>query len=116
MPADSNLVLAASSARTTSGQGSALDIQSGTPRRGLDARVIVTAVSGTSPTLDVKIQHSADGSTWRDLAIGLDGSIAQVGEYFIPFETGLRYIRLAWTIGGTSPSFTFSADLVAGRP
>ena len=30
----------------------------------------ITAVSGTSPTLDIKFQDSADNSTWVDVASG----------------------------------------------
>jgi hypothetical protein len=66
----------------------------------------VTAKSGTSPTLDVKIQDSADDTTYADLltftqATGLTGERKTVS------GTVDQYLKIAYTIGGTDPSFTF---------
>lgn len=75
----------------------------------------VTAASGTTPTLDIKIQDSPDGSTWYDVpsfantqftTTGSERKAApNVGEKLGPF------IRLVWTLGGTSPDFTFQTDI-----
>jgi hypothetical protein len=59
-------VLTASAFTTTAAQGSAQDNSSSTSN-GCGAFLIVTSVSGTSPTGDVKIQHSADNVTYVDL-------------------------------------------------
>jgi hypothetical protein len=72
--------------------------------------VIVTAVSGTSPTLDVVVQESDDsGTNWYD--IYHFPRINATGQYrspLIPFTGNrIRYVR---TVGGTSPSFTMSLN------
>lgn len=114
---DANSVLQAVTTETATKTSAAVNLPSGTPRRGLKARVIVTAVSGTSPTFAPTIQESADNTTWNTLAAPVGGdTLTAVGEVFIPFETHLAYVRLLSTIGGTSPSFTYSADIGIARP
>lgn len=68
----------------------------------------VTAVSGTTPTLDIVIQESADGGTnWFDRYHM--ARITATGYYVTPFlrinGTRVRYIQ---TLTGTTPSFTRS--------
>src|SRR5689334_5902824 len=64
--AGSRISLLASAVRTASGNGSAVPI--GGSVKKLAAQIVVSAASGTSPTLDAKIQHSIDGgTTWFDL-------------------------------------------------
>lgn len=68
--------------------------------------VIVTAVSGTNPTLDVVVQESDDtGTNWYD--IYHFPRITATGQYRSPLIplVGNRY-RYVRTITGTSPSFT----------
>jgi len=76
----------------------------------------VTLVSGTTPTCAFVIQHSDDDSTYTDLATCLTASVTAAGEYFIPVETSKAYVRLKYTIAGTTPSFTTQADITMGRP
>lgn len=71
-----------------------------------DFSVLVTAVSGTNPTLDVVVQESDDsGTNWFD--IYHFPRITATGQYRSPLiplvGNRYRYIR---TVGGTSPSFT----------
>lgn len=84
--------------------------------------VDVTAVSGTSPTLDVKVQHACKygeyisdmqepenpgaADTRKTVAFQ---QITAAGTYSIRIRNFNKYIRLSYTIGGTTPSFTFSA-------
>ena len=86
------------------------------PFQWVKAVLYVTAKAGTTPTLDVKIQTSADTLSWTDLTNGaftqVTGStgLAYLESIQIPIFTG-KYIRFYWTITGTgSPSWTFSAD------
>jgi hypothetical protein len=68
--------------------------------------VIVTAVSGTNPTLDVVVQESDDtGTNWYDTYHF--PRITATGQYRSPLIplTGNRY-RYVRTVTGTSPSFT----------
>ena len=72
----------------------------------------VSAVSGTTPTLVVKVQHSADGTTWADLAT-FPSQNSVNGEYLevAAGTTVNRYLRAQWTVGGTTPSFNFELSL-----
>lgn len=72
--------------------------------------IVVTAVSGTNPTLDLVVQESTDsGTNWVDTYHF--PRITAAGQFRSPLIplTGnrIRYIR---TLGGTSPSFTSSLN------
>lgn len=73
--------------------------------------VVVTAVSGTTPTLDVAIEESPDnGTNW--IRIYEFPRITANGSYVSPklratYGTRFRYVR---TVGGTTPSFTMSLN------
>jgi hypothetical protein len=68
---------------------------------------VTGAVSGTSPTLDVKLQDSADGSSWADTGITFTQITATSARQQREFKArkGRGYLRLHATAGGTSPSF-----------
>lgn len=72
----------------------------------------VSEHAGTTPTLDVVVEHSHDGSTWATL-----GSFTQVtttdGSETKTFGPCRQHIRGKATLGGTNPvySFTLSGDL-----
>lgn len=97
---------AASAARTASGNSGAVlgfgDMVS------LRAQLDITAFAGTTPTLDVVLEDTIDGTNWYVV-----GTFAQkvatgreVINITIPFTDRLR---ARWTVGGTAgPSFTFS--------
>ncbi len=103
-------VVAASAARTVSGATGALPMTSGDE---LIVELEVTAVAGTSPTLDVSIEWSNDGGT--------DFAAAEPVDVFSPvgtpavlpyrgtrkFEKKGDHYRVVWTIGGVAPSYTF---------
>lgn len=68
----------------------------------------VGAVSGTTPTLDSKIQQSADGSTnWTDVAGATAAQRTATGVDTIVVSSGAaqRYLRYVGTIAGTTPHF-----------
>lgn len=75
--------------------------------------VVVTAVSGTSPTLDVAIEESPDnGTNW--IRIYEFPRITATGSYVSPkiratYGTRFRYVR---TVGGTTPSFTNAVNRI----
>ena len=103
MPYDANLVLRDGSTNLKATETtSALDIK-GTPLKGLACRVTVPQASGTSPTLDVKVQDSDDGTNWDDLVVF--PQITQAGTYRRQVATPRRYVRAVLTVGGTSPNF-----------
>jgi hypothetical protein len=87
-----------------------------TPNAGCEyeTNAIVTAVSGTSPTLDIVLQESDDnGVNWFD--VYHFPRITAVGAYRSPkiIMKGYRY-RTIETVGGTSPSFTRSRNRLQG--
>lgn len=66
----------------------------------------VTAMSGTTPTLNVTIETSRDLSVWR--TVGAFTQATAGGTQTKVFPGCDQYLRASWTMGGTaSPSFTF---------
>jgi hypothetical protein len=97
------VVLAPSAARGVTGNGSSIDTgERGTLRLLLD----ITVVSGTSPTITVSVEQSHNGTTWR--AHSSFAAATAVSSERKSFGGIDRYVRATWTIGGTTPSFTFA--------
>ena len=104
-------------AKTSTVTSSAVDLR--TYKGGVIVQQLVGVVSGTSPTLDGKIQTSADGSTgWADISgatftqVTATDSFQKIG--FVLNET-LGYVRYVGTITGTTPSFTMGVALLAAK-
>lgn len=110
MPFDSNDLFNNAVAVTATGNSSSLDV--GAEINPLTYEIVVTAVSGTSPTLDIKIQGSDDNSTWKDLVVVPQITAKTTSRRKI--KTSYRYLREARTVGGTTPSFTYTSGLVLG--
>ncbi len=101
----------ASAARTASGN-SAAAITNGSGRNA-HFIVNVSAVSGTSPTLVVRVQVQDPVSLgWVDLPGAVTGTISSTGATLLTVSNLPRTYRFAWTIGGTTPSFTFSVGIL----
>lgn len=93
-------------AQAASANGDALELGR---NRSCIARLAVTAVS-TSDTLDVKMQGSADGTTWYDIVAFTQATGATTEtKTFV----GGRYIRPVFTVGGSGISITSSVTLEA---
>lgn len=77
-------------------------------------------VAGTTPTLDVKIQDSADNSTFADITSAAFTQVTDAGtklatleKIVVNIDAARRYLRAAKTIGGTSsPEFLVSCTAV----
>lgn len=89
--------------------------------------LIPGAVTGTTPTLDVKFQDSADGSTYTDIGVAFPqqtttqavatGSIsAAFPVASVRTKNGRPYLRLTKTVGGTAPVFASIAVLPVIEP
>lgn len=128
-------VLAPSAARTAAFTGDRVDV------RGLTVFTIqldITAASGTSPTLDVKLQTLIDDTNWCDFAAFAqqtaaarrvirvnvtsapqaevactDGTLAAGTVHQGPLGRAVRVKH--GTPGGTTPSFTYSVKAWAGE-
>ena len=74
------------------------------------------AGTGTSPTLDVKITNSdASSGTYTDLSGATFTQVtdsASMQTLVINKDSAERYIKIVQTITGSSPSFTFSINLI----
>lgn len=106
MPWDANMTFTETNVTATK-NGTTIDLKSNPMT--LEGRLDVTSITGTSPTLTIKFQESADGSTWTDLI-----QFPQVtAATYIPFalKASKRYIRYVMTIGGTSPSVSMTLRL-----
>ena len=71
-----------------------------------------TAASGTTPTLDVALEESADGASWSAITGSGITQLTAVGNRLATALVSKNYVRVAATIAGTTPSFTFGATLL----
>ena len=70
------------------------------------AFLIVGNVAGTTPTLNMKMQESTDGTTYTDITSGAFTQVtASSNVQMIPIEPTKRYVRCTGTTGGTNPVF-----------
>lgn len=74
------------------------------------------AVSGTSPTLDVKLQESADDSTYTDITSATMTQVTAANQIEMKVfqNRDQRYVRAVGTIAGTNPSFALDVS-IGGR-
>ena len=110
------LVLAPAAQRTTTLTGTGIDV--------LDYEGVALAVlnasagTGTTPTLDAKLQHSDDDSTYADVTGGAFAQVTDVagtaGVQVLKANVSdlKRYVRVVGTITGTTPSFDFGAEFI----
>lgn len=108
--------LAAVATVTENGNGAAFDLRAydGDIRLVLDS----TATGGADETLDVKIQHSADNSTWADSGIAfaqVTNAAASYQVLAVNADKFKRYIRAVDTVAGTTPTATRAVSLVGKR-
>lgn len=97
--------LVASAARTATGTSTSATGYG--PAKTLRAQLNVTASSGTTPTLDVVIEDTLDGTNWN--VIGTFAQKTATGREVINITTPFAdQLRVRWTIAGTTPSFTFA--------
>jgi hypothetical protein len=77
--------------------------------------VHVSAVSGTTPTLNVTLEQSADGSTgWTAVTGGAVTQLTAAGSALANAAVTQPYIRVVATVGGTaSPTVTGRVALLA---
>jgi hypothetical protein len=103
-------------ARTATANGSSVDVKDYVG----GGKVVLhsAAGGGTSPTMDVKLQDSADDSTFADVSGKVFTQVvgaASLQSMEVDLDSLRRYIRLVVTIGGTSPTFTCDAALLAKK-
>lgn len=110
------LVLAAAARRTSTLTGTGIDVLA---YEGVALVVLnASAGTGTTPTLDVKLQHSDDNSTYADVTGGAFTQVTDVAGTAgvqvkkINVSDLKRYVRSIGTIAGTTPSFDFGVEFI----
>lgn len=124
MPADDLSVLQVAVTKTGTFNSDGLDLKTGTPSRGLVARIIYTAAATSSGagSLTFRITESSDNSTFTGIYQTTESTVtlstaAVAGELFIPFRTSKRYVRLELSaLSGTGATVTYEADIVPSIP
>lgn len=105
-------------ARTATATGTAVDMSNYGGRA--IARLNSGAGTGTTPTLDVTLQASADNVTFTAISGAAFTQVAGAAarqSINVDLDVATRYIRAVGTIAGTNPSFTFAVDIIAaGSP
>lgn len=124
MAYDSLQVFQALVTKSTGFSGTAIDLITGTPRRGLKARIIVPTASQVAGNgvVTFTVDASADNTTFNTIATSdppiTNSATAVTGVIFVPFETSRRYVRvsLANTISTGTAAIAYQADLGLSRP
>lgn len=99
------ITLQASGAVTASGNGTSVDI--GATRSAARLELQLSALSGVGARLVVKVQTALSPTgPWKTVA---EFPALTVETFSVKmFATCERYLRVAWTVEGTTPSITFS--------
>ena len=73
----------------------------------LSVQVMVTAASGTTPSITFSIQWSDDGITYSQAnPADTFTAITTVSSLVARFTVKGAFYQIAWTVTGTTPSFT----------
>lgn len=104
---DRNQVLVASAARTTSSDSGVLTGYA--DRTWLRVALVVTAASGTGPSMTVTLEDTLDGTNWFTIG-SFAAKTAAATEVINITQPFTDQIRVKWAITGTTPSFTFSVQ------
>lgn len=108
--------LIAPARKTATANGTGVDIRDYEGK--LTAILTSSAGGGTTPTLAVKLQDSADNSSFADVSgatfTGLTDAADATEAIAVEANALRRYVRAVITIGGTNPTFDM-AVLLIGR-
>ncbi len=73
----------------------------------------VSAITGTTPTLAVSLEQSADGSSgWTALAGSAVATLTAVGNGVAYAYPTANFVRVTATVGGTTPAVTAKVAVV----
>ena len=100
---------------TADAEGAGMDLQG---YQGVSKVVLNSgAGGGTNPTLDAKIQDSADNSTFADISGKVFTQVISASIQSLAIDTRAvkRYIRADLTITGTSPTFGLAVTAVGQK-
>lgn len=75
----------------------------------VNIEIETSAVSGTTPSATFSVQWSDDGVQYGAVAADTFTAQTVAGNLIQQFTAKGQYFKLAWTITGTTPSFTTTA-------
>lgn len=120
-PQDEQLLLQNTVTQTATANSAGLDMGSGYAPGGVGQTVAaviqVTAAdrANSDETYTFRLQESADNAAWSDMganvAVATAGATATLGTYVAKGVLTKRFVRLAMTATGTTPSITYKAWL-----
>ncbi len=93
-------------AETASTTGTTVD-QSSSGAFGGGGHMHVTSSSGTSPTLDVTVEHATSSGGSYSTFLTFAQSTGRTAERIVSGSSLNRWVKIVATIGGSDPSFTF---------
>ncbi len=104
----------ASTAETASGNSGSLTVGQFTE---LAVDVNVSAVAGTTPTLNLYVDRQGSDGIWYTIYTATQVTAVAtvsttIGNGAVTANGFGNTVRLRWVIGGTTPSFTFSASII----
>lgn len=96
-------------AETGTGNGTSVDNAAATTNGGVGV-LHVPAIAGGAPSVVVRIEHSANGSTWATLLTFAAATAATKQRIEVAAGTTVnRFLREVHTFGGTTTSITFNS-------
>lgn len=114
---DNNLLFSSAQVVTATGFSTNALLFAKSKADGIWVELAVSAVSGTTPTLDVTAYTKDVDSAWAttDRTAGLSqAQITAAGRYLFRVQTKNQYVKLRYVVSGTTPSFTITAGVVSG--
>lgn len=109
LPAATGISLIDLAALTSTGNGGTID-QTAATSNGAVGHLHITAASGTTPQIDMIVEHSTNGSDWSTL-LSFASASTITSEVVSVTGTVNRYVRASYTVSGTTPSFTSQVSL-----
>lgn len=77
----------------------------------IETALVVSAVSWTSPTLDIDVEVSYDNITWIKSTNFTQATGTTIGEILDVAKRG-KFMRFNYTITGTTPNFDFTISAI----
>lgn len=82
----------------------------------MTAFLIVGNAAGTTPTLDMKLRESTDGTTYTDVTSGAFTQVTTNNQVqALAFKPTKRYVSVTGTVSGTNPVFETTVLVLAPR-
>lgn len=103
--------------QSSTGNGASFDTK---PYKGGLCFVLTSSAgTGTTPTMDVKIQHSSDNAAWSDVSGATFTQVTDASSLTEKLTLSTanvdRYVRFRFVLGGTTPSYSLAAIVISQK-